>query len=254
MRETIEDLAVGAFTPVWTRAPFREIHQHHVAQLAAAPALVTTRLDSDDALAVDFLATVQREAARHLTSERRDEALFVDFPVGVQIDRTGAVYRGSIASSPFLSLIERRMPSDGVEGGLPQTVFAVRHPIARTRAPMRVVSAPPMWLQTMHGANVRNVVTGRRVHPRVVARRFDIELDYRRTLPRWELVREQAADAARHARMYAAHPGQLLMSAEATYRRARGTHDLAQSAAAVGWAERLKPMARRLGYQPNHPW
>lgn len=245
VRATIEDLAVGAFTPVWTRQPFRDVHQQAVADVTSgAPLLATTRVDSDDAVAVDFLARIQAQV--HRVGER--QRLFVDLPRGLQVDRSGAVYAGHIASSPFLSLVERREL-----GRLPDTVFAVRHPNARTFAPMLVVSAPPMWLQVIHGANVRNIVNGARVDPGVIAQRFDIDLDYRRAVSRRELWRERIAHRLHLTRLWAQHPGQILMAGEAAYRQMRGTHEVPMTRMGGGWAEQLKPLARRLGYRPNQP-
>ena len=109
-RADVEALAEGAFTPIWTHETFRrDSFAQHVASRCDAPYLITTRIDSDDAMALDFMASVQRQFAEQ-------ERLFVNFPRGIQIDRSGAVYRSDILSSPFLSLIERRE-----EGRLPDT-------------------------------------------------------------------------------------------------------------------------------------
>lgn len=85
--------------------PFRrDSFARPVAELTGtgpAPYLITTRIDSDDAMAVDFMAAVQAQFGRQ-------ERLFVNFTRGVQIDRTGAVYRSDVLSNPFVSLIERR--------------------------------------------------------------------------------------------------------------------------------------------------
>jgi hypothetical protein len=166
-RADIEDLAEDAFTPLWTHAAFhRGSFAAPVAELATAPHLITTRVDSDDALAVDFMASVQ---ARFAGQER----LFVNFTRGVQIDRTGAVYRSDALSSPFLSLIERRDPER-----LPDTVYVTKHARARASGPVLEVSAPVMWAQVVHGVNLSNIVNGPRTAPEVVADRFDFALGY----------------------------------------------------------------------------
>lgn len=83
-REEVEELAKGAFTPVWTHEPFRrDSFAGSVADLTGrtaerttkpshAPYLITTRIDSDDAMAVDFMAAVQAQF-------ERQERLFVNF-------------------------------------------------------------------------------------------------------------------------------------------------------------------------------
>lgn len=75
-REEVEELAKGAFSPVWTHEPFRrDSFAGPVADLTGrtaertnepghAPYLITTRIDSDDAMAVDFMAAVQAQFER----------------------------------------------------------------------------------------------------------------------------------------------------------------------------------------------
>ena len=100
--QDIESIAEGVFTPVWSHEPFRrDTFAEPAAAVGDAPFLITTRIDSDDAMAVDFMATVQAQFARQ-------ERLFVSITRGVQIDRSGAVYLSDQLSNPFLSLIERR--------------------------------------------------------------------------------------------------------------------------------------------------
>ena len=101
-RAQVEELADGAFTPIWTHEPFtRDAFAQHVADRCHSPFVITTRIDSDDAMAVDLMASVQAQFDGQ-------ERLFVNFPRGIQIDRSGAVHRATILSSPFLSLIEAR--------------------------------------------------------------------------------------------------------------------------------------------------
>lgn len=80
-------------------APVEDLHRGTTHP--APPHLITTRIDGDDAMAVDFMAAAQAQFAGQ-------ERLFVNFPRGIQIDRSGAVHSSRILSSPFLSLIERR--------------------------------------------------------------------------------------------------------------------------------------------------
>lgn len=216
-RDQVEQLADGAFTPVWTHEPFRrDAFATHVARVTARPSpaayLITTRIDSDDAMATDFMAAVQGQFA----CQKR---LFVNFPRGVQIDRTGAVYRSDTLSSPFLSLIEQRTD------GPPDTVYVAKHARARAHGPIREVKAPAMWAQVVHGVNVSNIVNGTRVPPRVVADRFDIDLGYDATIAGRRLVAGQARQLGRLGRLWAAHPGELTKWAEARAWSLRGTHE-----------------------------
>ncbi|WP_265443437.1 glycosyltransferase [Flexivirga meconopsidis] len=166
-RSAIEELAGDVFEPVWTHEMFLQALPRELAERSAAPYLISTRVDSDDALAVDFVETVQAQFDRQ-------ERLYVDFARGVQVDRAGAVYLHDQPSAAFQSLIERRAP-----GRLPYTIFGhPQHTQLRTVGPQLRVRTPPMWLQIVHGSNIANSIRGPRVSPDVIAQRFTIALGY----------------------------------------------------------------------------
>ena len=216
-REEVEQLADCTFTPIWTHEPFqRTSFGPHVAATCHAPYLISTRIDSDDAMAVDFMAAVQ---AQFEPADR----LFVNFPRGVQIDRTGAVYRSDILSSPFLSMIERRAP-----GQTPSTVYVAKHARARHNGPLREVRAPVMWAQVLHGTNLSNIVNGVRVHPKVIRERFEFDLGYDSSIRGGRLYAEQVKHLGRLARLWSLHPGELTKFAEASAWTVRGTHERPQ--------------------------
>ncbi len=219
-REQVESLARGAFTPIWSHEVFRRDSFAEPVATSTGPDhaahLVTTRLDSDDALAVDFMAAVQGQFAQQ-------DRLFVNFTRGVQIDRTGAVYRSDTLSSPFLSLIERRH-----QDRLPDTVYVAKHARARAHGPIREVRGPVMWAQVVHDLNVSNIVNGAQVSPRVIGARFDFDLTYESDLRGRPLFRARAQQAARLGRLWAGHPGELTKFAEAKVWRLRGTHERTQ--------------------------
>lgn len=211
-RETVTELAEGTFTPIWTHQVFRrDSFAAPVAERTAATHLITTRLDSDDALAVDYLAAVQAQFSGQ-------DRLFVNFPRGLQIDRSGAVYRTDIVSNPFVSLIERRRP-----GTLPETVYVAKHARVRGHAPLRQVRAPVMWAQVVHGGNVSNIVNGPQVAPGVVAERFDFDLGYAAGLRGTALRRAQLRHLAGMGRLWAGHPGEFTKWVEAAAITALGT-------------------------------
>lgn len=261
-REDVESLAVDTFTPVWTHQRWspslfgREIEAIEIlaesgaargaepdggrgSRPAPAPWLLTTRLDSDDAIARDFMAAVQREFIP-------TDGLFVDFPRGVQIDRDGSTYLYDQLSSPFLTLVERRRP-----GVTPRTVHSARHARAREAGPLREVSAPPMWVQVIHGTNLLNMTVGSRISPRVVNERFDLELVYRRDVPPLRLLRERAAHRLRLFRLWRQHPGEVTKWAEAKYWRLRGTH-VRPRGTTPNLTEALKARAARFGWRRSN--
>lgn len=241
-REDVEALAEGTFTPVWSHEPWspaifaRAVDDLTACGSAQAPWLLTTRLDSDDGIARDFMAAVQRECAP-------TDGLFVDFPRGVQIDRSGATYLYDQLSSPFLTLVEKRRP-----GTPPRTVYTARHARAREWGPLREVSAPPMWVQVIHGSNLLNMTVGARVSPRVVNERFDLELVYDRDVPPVRLLREKLIHRVRLARLWWRHPGEVTKWVEAKSWRVRGTHVRPRSSR-PNLTEALKARAQRLGWR-----
>jgi hypothetical protein len=167
-REEIEELGHDLFEPVWGHRLFWSgVASDAVAERSQAPYLVTTRFDSDDALARDFVATVQAHC-------RGRNGVFVNLTRGLQVDRSGAVYRYDHRSNPFLSYVERRVP-----GRPPYTVYGPRgHSSVREHGAVLEVKAPPMWLQVIHDGNLSNDVRGTRVDPRIVRERFELDLPY----------------------------------------------------------------------------
>jgi hypothetical protein len=221
-RADIEYLAEDVFTPIWTHDDFRRdsFARHVVAATdegpGPAPYLLTTRIDSDDAMAVDFMETVQAQF------ERQDR-LFVSLTRGVQMDRSGAVYLSDQLSNPFITLIERREPAR-----LPDTVYVAKHARARAHGPIREVRAPVMWLQVVHDLNLSNIVNGPRVAPAVVDERFRIDLTYDAGIGGAALLGARARQAGRLAKLWSVHPGELTKAAEAWGWRLRGTHERPQ--------------------------
>jgi hypothetical protein len=131
-----------------------EIVQAHLPRRTAT--LITTRLDSDDALAAGYVETMAAQAA----SWRG----FVNPRSGLQLAGS-RVLRCWDRSSPFLSLIEERDP-----GRAPLTVFCTEHQRAAEVAPVRQLRGRPLWLQVVHGGNLGNEVRGL-AYPRALASR-----------------------------------------------------------------------------------
>ena len=166
-RAQVEELAAGVFTPVWTHEVFWTDLRPRISRHAQAPVLVTTRVDSDDAVATDFLARIQAEAA---ALAPQGEDCFVNFPHGLQLDRLGRLRRCRLRANHYLSLVEHRTAEP------PRTVFVTRHPDARLAAPVREVQTPPMWLEVLHGSNLMNSGRGVPCGDHDVRERFSISL------------------------------------------------------------------------------
>jgi hypothetical protein len=159
--------------------------------------LLTTRLDNDDAIHVDFVSRLQ-------AGQTFQRAEVLNFPCGVILSE-GRAYRWRDQSNAFISLLE---PFDGFT-----TVLSIhRHVYAHESYPVRQVADAPMWLQLVHGNNVSNRIRGFRYPVRralggfpasaapedAADRRFDIVLENMTMSPlRW--VRNTATTGVRLA-------------------------------------------------------
>jgi hypothetical protein len=126
--------------------------------LVSSPYLVTTRLDNDDAISDDHLASVQR-------AFRRQDREFITFPFGLQSFHDH-LYNVYWPSNPFLSLIEKV----GDNGQL-TTVFCVAHDRLGEANRSKRVLRSSKWLQVLHDSNHANALRGwprlsSRSHPR----------------------------------------------------------------------------------------
>jgi hypothetical protein len=115
--------------------------------LINSPHLVTTRLDNDDAISKDHLASVQN-------AFRQQDREFITFPFGLQSFH-GHLYNVYWPSNPFLSLIEKVSDIGHVT-----TVFCVAHDRVREQNKCRRVLRSHQWLQVLHDSNLANALRG----------------------------------------------------------------------------------------------
>jgi Putative rhamnosyl transferase len=102
------------------------------AYLAGKRMLLTTRLDSDDALHQDAVATIQQQAAMGWNN----------LTLGYVKDETGRLWLKRDEANQFLSLKERGN----------KTALCVSHGAVRGRA--NQIDDKPYWLHVQHGGNV----------------------------------------------------------------------------------------------------
>ena len=117
------------------------------AGIVSSQYLITTRLDSDDAIGANHLRLVQR-------AFKRQSRTFLLFPFGLQLYR-GQLFNTYWQSNPFLSMIER-ISTDGSF----TTVMCVEHNLVRTAGEVQCIFSVPQWLQVIHGANLQNILRG----------------------------------------------------------------------------------------------
>jgi hypothetical protein len=126
-----------------------------------ARTIVTTNLDNDDALAVDF-----SERVRQTTRGGERRALYF---VNGLIKGPDGVYSRTDRVNAFCSVVE---PSES-----PMTCWVDWHNRLGRHMPVTEVGGAPAWLQVVHGANVSNRVRGRLISPAPWAHLFPTGLD-----------------------------------------------------------------------------
>jgi hypothetical protein len=116
--------------------------------------VLTTRIDSDDAMHVDLLSSVQ-EYVEPFAASGHDQ-LLINFPRGFKLDVAAAqAYHSHLDNSPFHSLIERRRPIRSVMSG--------NHSVLHQQYPTHQDHSIPGWLQVVYGGNIRNNITSREI-------------------------------------------------------------------------------------------
>jgi Putative rhamnosyl transferase len=213
LREEVDELSPGLFTPVWlSQAWSHDALREEVMRVATADHLITTRLDSDDAVSTRFVEEVQRRFDRQ-------DLMYINFLRGIQINRSGQVFRYDYPANPFISLVEARETGVG-----PRTVFqSFRHGDSRRLAPVLNVVTAPRWMQVVHGGNLANGIRGPRVRPGVANAEFDLDLPYRRDVPAPVLVREWLVSCVGMVRTWLTSPHLMRVGITATALRLRGT-------------------------------
>lgn len=130
--------------------------------------VLTTRVDNDDAVASDFIETIQ-------SCFSAQEFTFLNLVTGAQY-ADGKAYLRPYTKNPFLTLVEKT-------GNQPlSTVFVEHHYRVDEKGPVRNIrTLHPMWLQVIHGGNVLNEIVGLRVPGKHLARYFDCNLTFNDT-------------------------------------------------------------------------
>lgn len=223
LRDEIDSLSEGLFSPRYVSEWSVEVARRSVAEITDAPYLITTRVDSDDALATRFIADIQSHFDRQTS-------LYVNLMCGVQIARSGELYRYDEPSNPFISYIEKRN-----EFLPPRTVFFdLAHGHSRRHGDILNVVGPPRWMQIVHGTNLANGVRGLRARPEPFEADFDLELAFDRSVSTRRYRRERARSAFDLVVFWALHPRYALERAETRRLRRAGTVVLPRRASRSG--------------------
>lgn len=125
--------------------------------------LITSNLDNDDALAVDYMARVRQAAETRIARSAPDGngvdpgRFAVNCPDGyVLAGRRLFAHRH--LQNAFTNLVER-------DDGNIATTMTIRHMELAAHVPVVQANGPPAWLQLVHDSNVSNRIRGDRVAP-----------------------------------------------------------------------------------------
>ncbi len=154
---------VRAFEAYFTGLFPSEGWRNSVRELLGADApemLLTTNLDNDDGLAVDFVSRLHKHAREH--QGRAPCAL--NFTDGYVLNQS-RLFAHAHKSNAFVNLLEPM--NDGI-----RTAPAIRHMDLAQHVPVIQLPGPGAWLQVVHGGNVSNKVRGRRVGVGTAEERF----------------------------------------------------------------------------------
>ena len=106
--------------------------------------LITTRIDTDDAISKDFIERIQNEFDNQ-------KCEFINFTNGYVLTKNG-IYLDKQPSNPFITLIEE---AEGFK-----TVWCEEHNKLSRIGPIMQIESNPAWLQVVHTTNLSNKARG----------------------------------------------------------------------------------------------
>lgn len=150
--------ASGIFIPIYRDEVSREdlVSDVRSTRSPEQNILLTTNLDNDDGLSVDFIERLQAS----IVDETRT-ALYI--PMGL-IQHGSNLYLRQDPDNAFCSVSESWIN--------PQTCWVDWHNLLNQHMPVQELTGGPGWLQVVHTGNVSNRVRGRRVSAKCYRRSF----------------------------------------------------------------------------------
>ncbi len=136
--------------------------------LSAQPEyLITSRLDSDDAISIEYIETIQNNFAEQ-------EFEFLNFSYGYVLNG-GKLYLFKYLQNPFVSLVER-VNELSVNGF--KTVLCADHTELYSHGKVKQIKTETGWMQIIHGKNNNNRVRGIRQSITKLNHRFIIDIEH----------------------------------------------------------------------------
>ncbi|HWT29888.1 MAG TPA: glycosyltransferase [Propylenella sp.] len=169
--------------------------------------VITTRLDSDDALNRDFVAYLARYSAAALQGQPDLQDFWVSFPFGAYFEK-GACALLASAGNHFLSRVQS---VEHFRADEQSTALYGNHARVFERGPVFTpVTNGPMWIEVFHGNNVQNFSRGRALkfkHPEAVLSMCGLPKPAPSGKPAWrrglaDTLRRTARRALRRARSW----------------------------------------------------
>ncbi len=150
--EWLKERIVGhgrAYTPLFRAEVSPGVLVEDLARLTGGRGerLITSNLDNDDGIALDFVARIQAVA-----DDRPQVAVFLTKGL---IKSAGRLYSRTDRHNAFCSVVETWTA--------PRTCWSEWHNLLATTMPVVELAGQPGWLQVVHGSNVSNRVRGRRI-------------------------------------------------------------------------------------------
>ena len=143
----------------------QDLWKNLVSPLLSYSYLITTRIDNDDALSMDFIESIQ-------TKFNPLNLGFINFLNGLTTDGIGRLYAVKKPSNPFISYMEH------VGAEMVKTVRSCKHEKAKYMEGFRQIrDTAPLWMVYVHGGNKGNSLPkGSTYASTELLDRFDVNL------------------------------------------------------------------------------
>jgi len=144
--------------------------------------VITSRLDNDDCLSSDYVATIQETVSR---SGMR--AGVIDFPKGycLKIEPVFKLFYSIQYSNAFLSFVEPFNSKEALK-----TVFHRNHTELAFKVKTIQVCNKALWMQTIHGRNVLNQAQGFEMDLHQIPKDFGLQHIQLTRLHGWQRIKE----------------------------------------------------------------
>lgn len=157
-KESVGDVIEAIKPHRWIKPVWQEPNDSDLAPFSRAlgseagkfDAVATTRVDNDDALALDYIAELDGYIQSAFAADHALMDFWVAFPSGAKLVE-GGFYHYMHSTPHFLTRVTRGMPPE-------EHVLTINHShlYGKGRKVFTPLTSHPMWLQNVHGENLSN--------------------------------------------------------------------------------------------------